>query len=100
MLLKLLQDDIQFVTIEIDDSLVSKWKTPINMGNSYPVSLDHNNPSELKPVKQNVDEFVKTFFERYDLKRARYSLHNIYDENCTFSISSCNLAKKYVYTIE
>ncbi|XP_029344670.1 nuclear RNA export factor 1-like [Acyrthosiphon pisum] len=70
----------------------SKFKMPINLGNSYPIPKGHN-PELPNPVMTLVESFLTQYYERYDNQVSRQMVSEAYSENATFTLSSCFLPK-------
>ncbi|XP_060870754.1 nuclear RNA export factor 1 [Metopolophium dirhodum] len=70
----------------------SKFKMPVNLGNSYPIPKSHN-PELPNPVMTMVESFLTQYYERYDNQVSRQMVSEAYSENATFTLSSCFLPK-------
>ncbi|XP_016663786.1 nuclear RNA export factor 1-like [Acyrthosiphon pisum] len=71
----------------------SKFKMPINLGNSYPIPEGHN-PELPNPIMTLVESFLNLYYILYDNQVSRQTLSEAYHINATFTLSSCFLFKK------
>ncbi|XP_060865132.1 nuclear RNA export factor 1-like [Metopolophium dirhodum] len=70
----------------------SKFKMPINLGNSYPIPEGHN-PELPNPVTTLVESFLTQYYVLYDNQVSRQMVSEAYHENAIFTLSSCFLFK-------
>ncbi|KAL4152884.1 hypothetical protein QTP88_000717 [Uroleucon formosanum] len=70
----------------------SKFKMPINLGNSYPI-LEGYNPALPNPIMTLVESFLTQYYVIYDNQVSRHVVSEAYHENAIFTLSSCFLFK-------
>ncbi|XP_050530876.1 nuclear RNA export factor 1-like isoform X2 [Daktulosphaira vitifoliae] len=65
----------------------TKFKMPINMGNSYPIEQG-NNPEDPNTIIILAESFVAQYYEHYDTGMSKCQLVDAYHENSTFTLSA------------